>query len=127
MKRTAGIFLLSIYLFSFAEVHNLVKIPVLFQHFKEHKQEDPSISFWDFIRIHYMDPIVVDDDYQRDQQLPFRDADCCQLVSNGVFETAPMTVEIGPLPESAREFHQTDEQNKPQFTSFDIFQPPRCA
>ena len=81
MKRTAGIFLLSIYIFSFAEVHNLVKIPVLFQHFKEHKQEDPSISFWDFIKIHYMDPIVVDDDYQRDQQLPFRDAGCCQLVN----------------------------------------------
>lgn len=127
MKRIAGIFLLTIYLFSFAEVHNLVKIPVLFQHFKEHKQQDPSISFWDFIKIHYMDPIVVDDDYHRDQQLPFRDAGCCQLVNISVFEMTPMTVEIGSLPEPPREFHHTDEQDNAQFTPFGIFQPPRCA
>lgn len=127
VRKLTGILLISVYMLSFAELHNLLKIPVLLEHFKEHKQEDPSISFWSFIKLHYFDPIVVDDDYQRDQQLPFRDTDCCIVTTASVCECLQVTVEIQPLSEQSKEFHLFNEINKPQFTSFDIFQPPRCA
>ncbi len=127
VKRITGIFVLSVYLLSFAEVHNLFKIPVLFQHFQEHKQEDPSISFWDFIKIHYMEPIVVDEDYDRDQQLPFRNADCCLVAASSVCECNTITVEIEPLPVLAEKFYSFNEVNKARKYSFAVFQPPRYA
>lgn len=127
LKRFIGILMVSVYMFSFAELHNLLKIPVLLEHFKEHKQEDPSICFWDFIKLHYFDPIVVDDDYQRDQQLPFRDADCCIITSSSVFECLSFAMDIQAPTELQQEHHLYNEVNKPQYNSFDIFQPPRCA
>lgn len=127
MKRIAGIFLLSIYMLSFAEFHNLLKVPVLFEHFREHRQLEPSISFFSFIKLHYLDPIVVDDDYQRDQQLPFRDTDCCMMTVANACECLPITVEISKPAETITEFHLFNEINKPRLISFDIFQPPRCA
>lgn len=112
-------------MFSFAEFHNLLKIPVLIEHFKEHQQLDAEISFWSFIKLHYFDPLVVDEDYQRDRQLPFRDTDCCLIAAASASECLPIAVEICPPAEQAREFHEYDDSNKPQFTAFDIFQPPR--
>jgi hypothetical protein len=114
-------------MFSFAELHNLLKIPVLFEHYKEHRQLEPAISFWSFIKLHYIDPIVVDGDYQRDQQLPFRDTDCCLMTTTSVCECLQIAVEIDTLSEIANEFHLFNEVNKPQFVSFDIFQPPRSS
>jgi hypothetical protein len=128
VKRFAGIILISVYLFSFAEFHNLLKIPVLLEHFKEHKKEDPAISFWSFIKLHYFDPLVIDQDYQRDQQLPFRDADCCVLTVSGICECQQIAITLQHPPvESIQEFHLFDDTGKLQFASFDIFQPPRCA
>ena len=112
---------------SFAEFHNLLKIPVLFQHFKEHRQLNPTISFWSFIKVHYQYPPVVDDDYQRDRQLPFRDADCCLVTSTNVCVCQQFLVGIAKPAEDIREFQLYNEINKPQFHSFDIFQPPRNA
>ena len=125
MKRLAGILLVSVYMLSFAELHNLLKIPVLFEHFNEHRQLNPGISFWSFIKLHYLDPVVVDDDYQRDQQLPFRDTDCCVMTLTSVCECLQIAVEIDKPAEIVKEFHLFNEANKPQFVSFDIFEPPR--
>jgi hypothetical protein len=127
VKRLAGILLISVYMLSFAELNNLLKIPVLFEHYKEHSQQEPGISFWSFIKLHYLDPVIVDEDYQKDQQLPFRDTDCCLMTVSSACECLQVTVEIDKPAEITREFHLFNEVNKPQFVSFDIFQPPRCA
>jgi len=37
-------------MFSFAEFHNLLKIPVLIEHFREHKQQDSNLSFYAFLK-----------------------------------------------------------------------------
>lgn len=112
---------------SFAELHNLLKIPVLIEHFKEHRQLDPEISFFSFIKIHYFDPVVVDDDYQRDQQLPFRGNDYCIVHVSNTFECLTVIVDISSPNEAPRKFCQFIEVNKPRLFTFDIFQPPRCA
>lgn len=127
MKKAAGIFLLSVYLFSFAELHNLFKLPVLIAHFQEHRAEDPGISFFTFIRIHYFDPMVVDADYQRDQQLPFRDTDCCVLNVSGISELPVLAHAIPPPPPPAFNWIVKNEDSPPQHHPFRVFQPPRCA
>jgi hypothetical protein len=127
VKRLAGILIISVYMLSFAEVHNLLQIPILVQHFKEHKKEDPSINFWAFIKLHYEGPIVVDDDYDRDRQLPFQSTDCCTVISvAGICECPQLShMEIIVPVESPRQFSPYKEANKPHFTPIAVFQPPR--
>ena len=127
MKRLAGILLVSVYMVSFAELHNLLKIPILFEHYKEHQHLKPGISFWTFIKLHYLDRISVDDDYQRDQQLPFRDTECCLMTLTSVCECLQISIENCKPPGISKEFNLFNEENNPQFIVFDIFQPPRTS
>lgn len=57
------------------ELHELIKLPVLFEHFAEHKQRDNKVSFTDFLSMHYWGDDQNDDDNERDMQLPFKKAD----------------------------------------------------
>ncbi|WP_090631689.1 hypothetical protein [Parapedobacter indicus] len=50
----------------------LLKAPVLFEHFKEHRQVDARISFLDFLTHHYSFEKHTDNDESRDMQLPFK-------------------------------------------------------
>jgi hypothetical protein len=112
-------------MFSFAEFHNLLRLPVLFEHFNEHQQHDSNISFWTFIQQHYFKPLVVDADYNKDRQLPFRDTDCGLVVTTSICEFAPVKMDLEPPVEQARKFRIFNEAHPPQFTPIDIFQPPR--
>ena len=110
---------------SFAELHQFLKIPVLFQHFNEHKQADEHITMFVFIQEHYLEVIEMDDDYQQDQQLPFRDA--CNLVVNTSLscQALPPSMEIEPLQEILPQFSIYKDINKVLISSCDFFQPPR--
>ncbi len=70
MKKWFSILLLSFYLVSTTELYQLLKIPVLVEHFIDHKKENKEITFIDYLKMHYNDP-VKDADYQTDQKLPF--------------------------------------------------------
>lgn len=70
MKKLISILLLSLYLVSTTELYQFLKIPVLIEHYMEHKELNPVITFNTFLKMHYHNP-VKDSDYQRDQQLPF--------------------------------------------------------
>lgn len=50
-----------------------MKLPVLVQHFKEHRQLDGSLSLIGFLSMHYWGKHVDDNDQQRDNQLPFKE------------------------------------------------------
>lgn len=50
----------------------LLKVPVLMEHFREHQQLDARISFVDFLIHHYSFEEHTDDDESRDMQLPFK-------------------------------------------------------
>lgn len=66
-----------IYIFIFLIASNVgifqqfYKLPVLFQHFKEHKERN-KVSFIDFLAMHYWGEDLNDDDADRDMQLPFK-------------------------------------------------------
>ena len=113
---------------SFAEIHHFLRIPLLIEHFNVHRQLDPSISFFTFLRLHYVGEIVVDDDYQQDQQLPFRDADCCIATITLSCECPLAAIEIAGQSEVIiNHFVLYDEDNHSLLSAADIFQPPRLA
>ena len=100
MKKTIAIFFLITYLPTYSEFGQLLKRPQLVQHFKEHQLLDPAISAYQFLEIHYSGIFNVDDDFQKDQQLPFRTSAC---MSHSI-----VVCEAPSL-----------------FGAYDIFQPPR--
>jgi hypothetical protein len=125
VKRVIAFFLVSIYMMSFSELHQFLKLPILVQHFVEHQKKDPSISLLAFLEEHYVHQYIVDDDYQRDKELPFREGDC--VVNNSI--TCECHHPVIELPYSStevkHEFVWYNEKDKPLVSVADIFQPPR--
>nr|WP_121271145.1 hypothetical protein [Pedobacter schmidteae] len=72
MKKQIILFILSIYLISGTELRELIKLPVLFQHFYEHKALNSEISFSTYLADHYNSIPHSDNDEERDNQLPFK-------------------------------------------------------
>ncbi len=89
-KLMAGLFL-ALYLFGGTTLHELVKIRAFVAHFHEHRAEDPDLNLLEFIAIHYFNGNIVDDDYARDMQLPFKTADLCHFCPTHL---APATAEL---------------------------------
>jgi len=128
VKKAVAIFFLSVYMLSFSEMHQFLRMPVLIQHFIEHRHQDPSISLLDFLSLHYIHQYVVDEDYQEDQQLPFRHSDCCIAVTSFSCECPVNTVIELPVrtTETKNEFIISDEDSHSLLSVADIFQPPRA-
>jgi hypothetical protein len=129
VKKAVAIFFLSIYMLSFAEMHQFLRMPVLIQHFMEHRHQDPSVSLLSFLKLHYIHQYVKDEDYQRDSQLPFRHADCCVTYTTICCECPGSTVIEWPEHriETKNVYILHDEDNHSLLAVADIFQPPRCA
>lgn len=92
LKNLIAIFFFSVYLFSATEVHQLLKLPVVFQHYAEHQLEDADIGFLAFLKMHYMQGSPQDEDYERDMQLPFKTS--TDGVSYVGFAYVPLQIEI---------------------------------
>ena len=81
MKKITAILFLTVYLFSTTEAYQLLKLPLIFEHFAEHKKLDKDITFMQFLDIHYMHGSPHDADYDRDMQLPFK---TCSHLNSGI-------------------------------------------
>ncbi|MBZ5856720.1 hypothetical protein [Flavihumibacter profundi] len=128
MKKVITIFFLTVYLLSTTEAHQLLKLPVVFEHFKEHRQEDKSISLLHFLAIHYLHGSPRDKDYDRDMQLPFKTSNDCISVTAPAF--IPLSVELSviqpvDLPQK-KNFIIDDQFILPPYLSI-IWQPPKSC
>ena len=126
LRHIIGISFIFIYLLTFCEGHQILRVPYLVKHFQNHKTADPTMSVGEFVRIHYIYPIVQDDDFMQDQQLPFRNLDF-NLHSMTQYTAQQESFEISLPAALVNEFHSYNEINKPRLKAFDIFQPPRNA
>ncbi|CAN5455784.1 hypothetical protein BH10BAC2_BH10BAC2_25440 [soil metagenome] len=127
MKKTAAIFLLSLYLFGATDAYQLLKLPAFITHYITHKQGNPSIGLADFIQIHYQDQIVIDEDFQQDMQLPFKThaTDCCVSMSLATVVPTPLEIKL-ESPEQPQIKHILSNDNITLLLSTpSIFQPPR--
>lgn len=92
MKKTLVLFILSLFLFSNTGLREMVKLPVLFAHYFEHKELDSSITFLTYLMDHYNSVPHTDNDEDRDNQLPFKSVHFA-----GVFSPAIATIYISQL------------------------------
>ena len=86
MKNWLSYLLLFTYLTSFSEIKQVVKMPKLIEHFISHKLNN-NMSFYDFLKMHYVDEQLVDNDYKQDMKLPFKTYD---------FSSSSITLNIPP-------------------------------
>ena len=89
MKNVITSLFLSVYLFSSTELNQLLKLPLLYEHFQEHHEEDNSLSMIDFIVMHYSNNDVDNTD-QEDMKLPFKSPDGCFSASMFAFISQPL-------------------------------------
>jgi hypothetical protein len=126
VKKIAAIFFFLVYLLATTELHQLLKLPVIFQHYSEHQQEDNNITILKFLALHYLHGSPKDKDYAKDMQLPFKTSDDCISYTAVAFvpliaqQTLPVPTEIKP----AKTFNLKDRFILSSYLS-KIWQPPR--
>lgn len=76
MKKRGILFVLLVILtVNSLSLQQLFKVPVLIVHFFEHQERNESITFLEFLSMHYWGNDIDDNDQDRDMQLPFKKAD----------------------------------------------------
>jgi hypothetical protein len=78
-------------LISTTELYQLLKLPVLIEHYKEHKAQNTEMSFIDFLSLHYNQEFAHDD---TDNKLPFKSHSNCASVSIVAFIAQPFTINL---------------------------------
>ncbi|RYE22414.1 MAG: hypothetical protein EOP51_13300 [Sphingobacteriales bacterium] len=126
MKKVTAILFISLYLFTATECNQLLKLPVIFEHFAEHRLEDKSISFLQFLAMHYLHGSPKDNDYDRDMQLPFKTiVECSYSLTTAA---VPRALQLSlPEPIALAPTTKIIPQDRFKFSSnlADIWQPPR--
>jgi len=126
VKKAAAILFLSIYLLSTTEAHQLLKLPFIFQHFAEHKNEDKNITFLHFLAIHYLHGSPRDADFDKDMQLPFKS--CCDMASTFSVAFLPVASQVSGVQAIEIPAPLRNAIHKPFLISSylsSIWQPPR--
>ncbi len=117
--------MLMLLLTDIGELYQLLKLPILFEHFSEHKRIDNSVSFTDFLGMHYWGTDINDDDDARDQQLPYKKADV--HLSQSVFlHNVSLTVLDNNISPIKKEFSDYKHIFFPDRALASPFRPP-CA
>lgn len=128
MRKKIAILFLSIYLVSITEAHEFLKIPQLIEHFIEHKSEDKSTTFIDFIVMHYSTSDDGDNDNSKDDQLPFKSHHDCQNYSTTgdiTFNNIHITVKSLPIEEKIYNTYSSEFISSSYLSS--IWQPPKSC
>ncbi|HLP13071.1 MAG TPA: hypothetical protein VK177_14135 [Flavobacteriales bacterium] len=124
LKRFLAISLLSLYLITGTELKQFLKLPVLVQHYQEHKTQNAQLDFYSFLAMHYAGDDMNENDQERDSQLPFRS--CDQSLAQPVVLPACLTasiranVQFYPINKIVRPQHF----HSPSFYA-SIWQPPK--
>lgn len=123
-----AIFFLSIYLVSTTELCELLKMPILIEHFLEYKQQDPEYSLVSFLLVHYSNHLEDhphDEDYEQDIKLPFMVHS--DVLSFCFVNTPAPYFELKArsfVQQTAKKMLQDDSFREHNFSSF-IWQPPK--
>ena len=123
LKRIVAIGLLLFYLVSFTEFSEVLRLPLLVEHYTEHKSKVDDLSFWEFLVMHYETDVAHDD---QDMSLPFKACNhsfSTQTVVLPVQKLA-LTESSGKVTLNYPSFYLLHE---PQLLAGDIFQPPKLG
>jgi hypothetical protein len=125
-KKIATSILLLIYLFSATAIGELFKLPMLVEHYYDHRKENKNTSLVAFLTMHYQTEDGTDKDAKEDSQLPFKSIECAATVAF-VSLTPPSFINITAKLERPllRSFGFYKELFLPSQYLAAIWQPPR--
>jgi hypothetical protein len=75
LKQQIAIFLFAIFLIGNSPCKEVLKLPLLVQHFAEHQQQHPNLTFLQFLQMHYLHDNANVADHDTDLKLPFKTMD----------------------------------------------------
>lgn len=77
MKKIIALFLITIFLCANTSIGQLLKVPNLLEHYKEHKKSTSTntITFTQFIKLHYSKSVKDNHNHDEHQNLPFKTLD----------------------------------------------------
>lgn len=128
LKRIISILLLSIYLISITELSQLIKLPVLVEHYIEHKEKDSGLSLWQFLCMHYAHGDVKDADYDKDMKLPFKSHDgCINAITVAFIPQNHAHLFIKPVFTNANTYSVYTEKFLTSAYLSSIWQPPKLS
>jgi len=124
--RKVSLFILSaVFAFSATELHQLVRLPQLAEHFREHKRENPSLSLFGFLQLHYTVDHPLDNDEDDDNQLPFKTTEAIGHVD---FSISSSRLNLNTQPEFAAAVnHITHPEGDPCHRVYAVFRPPQVT
>lgn len=110
------------------QLYQLLKVPVLVQHYFEHKQANHNISLTQFLLMHYAKKghELKDKDDSRDMQLPYKVVNAHTLV----VECIPVQWDIHlhpAAPEAAERSYSLHHESYRHTLNQKIWQPPRAC
>jgi|DewCreStandDraft_4_1066084.scaffolds.fasta_scaffold98515_2 hypothetical protein len=104
----------------------LAKIPLLFDHYQDHRKQDTNISFMAFLALHYADSKHHEEDHTTHSKLPFGQHHHLNIIITAWF--APTLPEFLLPPQPQKVEHNS--MHFPQELSahaISIWQPPRLV
>jgi hypothetical protein len=121
MRRVAAIGMLVLHLSLLTEMNELMRLPLLVEHFIEHRELVPEMSFFQFLAMHYKTDVAHD---STDMELPFKQ--CDHSVASPIFTLPAERIELNPaVPSAMPEFFSLYISFVPSAGPNEIFQPPR--
>jgi hypothetical protein len=125
VKKLIALILFVVYTISSTELREIVKLPVLIQHFNEHRQLNHQITFSQYLVDHYNNLPHTDNDEDRDNQLPFKRADSNIMFSPVIPASGFVELRKPVLPVVPDEMFSRNDHLIPSATVSKIWQPPR--
>lgn len=121
MRRVTAIGMLVLHLGLFTELNELVRLPLLVEHFLEHQELVPEMSFFQFLAMHYKTDVAHD---ATDMELPFKRCDHSVASPNFTFPDQKIELTSG-VPNATPKFFSLYISFIPSAGPNEIFQPPR--
>ncbi len=104
----------------------MFKVPLIFQHYAEHRKENRNLSFLRFLDLHYLHGNPKDSDHDRDMQLPFKSSADCAFGLATAFVPLMHEISIHPEPTGEGKIHTGFYTRfMPSALLADIWQPPK--
>lgn len=108
-------------------MNQLLKMPLLIEHYFDHQVENKDLTLFRFLNMHYTNLHPVDKNHKKDMQLPFKShSDCSTAFSMNFIVSESITLEM-PETESHRKRCVYIDQLLIDPLLTKILQPPRHA
>ena len=123
MSRILAVAFLVLYINSNTEFHEMLRLPILLEHYSQHKLRVSDISFWEFLVMHYKTDVSHDSD---DNQLPFKDPAHSFTAPTLALPSHKMALKEAVVTSKVDYFCSYSETFIASHLS-DIFQPPKIS